>query len=130
MTALQAAALYTALNLFLLVFLAYRVASRRQASKIGLGHGDNEELHRAVRVHGNAAEWLPGALLGLLLLALLDAPVLLIHALGVFLILGRGLHAYGLSASPGTTRGRVTGAAITLLIYVIEGAALFWFALR
>lgn len=130
MTALQAVALYTAINLLILVVLAYRVASRRRSAQVGIGHGDDDALHRAVRVHGNAAEWLPGALLGLLVLALMNAPVLLIHALGVFLVLGRGLHVYGLSNNSGASFGRVAGAAMTMLIYAVEAAALFWFAVR
>jgi len=130
MTALQAVALYSAIHLLLLVALAYLVASRRGQTRVGIGHGDDEALHRAIRVHGNATEYLPGALVGLLLIALLGASTLVIHALGVALTLGRALHAYGLSSSSGTSFGRVTGASLTLLVYIAEAGVLFWLAIQ
>ena len=129
MSALDAAGFYTAINLIILMVLALRVSLQRRTAKVSLGHGDDEPLRRRIRVHANAAEWMPGALVGLVILALLDAPTLLIHGLGATLVVGRGLHAYGLGGSSESSFGRFTGTVLTMLVYIGLALALFWRAI-
>jgi uncharacterized membrane protein YecN with MAPEG domain len=105
------------------------VIAGRRASKVGFGDGGDESLARRIRVHANATEWVPGMLIGLLTLALLDAHIVVLHALGIALTLARVLHAFGLTGSSGTSFGRFGGALITLIVYLAGGIAILWYAL-
>lgn len=99
MTALSAAALYAGINILLLFLLSFRVVGSRMRTKVSLGSGGDPDLELRIRAHGNAAEYIPASMLGLIVLALLSVPVWAIHALGGVFTLGRLLHAVGLSAT-------------------------------
>jgi uncharacterized membrane protein YecN with MAPEG domain len=78
---------------------------------VSLGSGDVDELNRAIRAHGNFAEYVP---LGLILLGLLEANdghQGLVAALGVTLLIGRLFHAQGLKT--GNLKKRVRGIKLT-----------------
>ncbi|MEL7108473.1 MAG: MAPEG family protein [Pseudomonadota bacterium] len=100
MSALEVAGVYIAINIFMLVWFAMRVVARRFRGKISMGDGGSEDLARAIRVHGNASEYVPPMLIGLLALAFLDAPIWSLHALGIGFTLGRLMHALGMSGGP------------------------------
>lgn len=99
MTVLSAAALYTGINILLLFLLSFRVVGSRMRTKVSLGTGGDPDLELRIRAHGNAAEYIPASMLGLIVLALLSVPVSAIHVLGGVFTLGRLLHALGLSAT-------------------------------
>ena len=100
MSALQVACVYIAINILMLVWLAFRVVARRFRGKISMGDGGSEDLAKAIRVHGNASEYTPPMLVGLLAFAFLQAPIWSIHALGIGFTLGRILHAIGMGGGP------------------------------
>ena len=127
--AAHAAALWAGLNLILLLVLSVRVVRIRRKERIGLGHGDNPELERAVRAFGNASEYIPSALVALALLALLAAPAGLVHALGVTFTVGRVAHAVGLSRSGGATLPRAVGVIATWLVYLTAAVVLLVYAI-
>jgi uncharacterized membrane protein YecN with MAPEG domain len=106
-------ALYAGLIGLLLLVLAAGVSLLRRRHKVGLGDGGNRDLQRAIRVHGNAVEWAVPALLLLLVAELNRAPALLLHACGVAIVLGRLLHAFGLSRSGGVSFGRFVGSGLS-----------------
>jgi uncharacterized protein len=108
-------ALYAGLLTILLIVLGVRVVLCRGASKLGLGEGDDSMLRKRVRVHGNAAENIPLALLLLLLLELIGTAPTVLHGFGVVLVLARVLHASGLSRSAGYSFGRFYGILGTWL---------------
>ena len=99
MTALSAAALYTGINILFLFLLSIRVVGGRMRTKVSLGSGGDPDLELRIRAHGNAAEYIPASMLGMIVLALLVVPVWAIHVLGGVFTLGRLLHALGLSAT-------------------------------
>ena len=70
------------------------------------------------------AEWTPGALIALVLMAMLGAPVMALHALGVSLTVARGIHGYGVATQDGPNIGRFLGALFTLIIYAVLGVGL------
>lgn len=127
---LQVVALYAGANILLLLILAYLVVAGRRRHKITLGDGANAEFVRAVRAHANAAEYIPAALVGLLILALLDplTPAALIHGAGISLTLGRILHAIGLHTGE-LNFGRMAGMALTWLSYLLIGGGLLYMGL-
>ncbi|MEO1554063.1 MAG: MAPEG family protein [Pseudomonadota bacterium] len=100
MSALEVASVYIAINILMLVWFGMRVVARRFRGKISMGDGGSDDLARAIRVHGNASEYVPPMLVGLLVLAFLDAPIWALHALGIGFTLGRIMHAFGMSGAP------------------------------
>lgn len=128
MTALEAAALYTALNLLILLVLGLGAAFARGRHKISIGTGGVVDMEVRFRAHANAAEWIPGALIGLVLIALAGMPVLLIHGLGIALTLARFAHGVTLGSGRHTGPGRSFGAILTALVYLVMVGALFWYA--
>lgn len=118
--------LYTGLSLLLVLVLAYRVVAVRRATRTGLGTGDSSALEQRIRAHGNAVEYLPMGLLGVGLLELTGHSGWLVHALAATLLLGRVLHAWGLSTSAGTSHGRFLGTLLTWLVFVAMALLLVW----
>jgi uncharacterized membrane protein YecN with MAPEG domain len=131
MTNLHIAAVYTGLLLLLLAFLGLRTANYRRVNQIGFGDNGDAGLRRLVRAHGNASEYIPSGLVGLLILAILPGvSVLWVQAAGGTLLTGRLLSAYGLATKDGVSAGRVGGMILTLLSYLIAAAGLIWTALE
>lgn len=92
-------ALYGALNALFNIFLANRVSTLRRKHKVGLGVGTreaNKELEIAIRAHGNNAEFVPLALVMMLLTELCGGHSAILHAFGGVLLLARVSHARGL----------------------------------
>jgi len=118
--------LYAALGALLVFALALRVMSLRHSRKVGLGTGGDESLARAIRAHANAVEYLPIALLLLLILELNQTRVWLLHVFGIVLIVARILHALGLSARSGYSFGRFVGTALTMLVILAMALLLLW----
>lgn len=118
--------IYAALGALLLLVLAVRISLARRAAHVGIGDGGNHELNKRIRAHANAAEYLPVALLLLLLLDLGQTPPLWLHLFGVALIVGRVLHAIGLSRTAGESFGRLVGIALTWGVMLVMAVLLLW----
>jgi hypothetical protein len=76
-------------------------------------------LQRAIRVHGNFAEYVPLALVLLLLAELGGGSPWLLHAIGLSLTTGRVAHAYGVSQANENYRFRVLGMALTFTAILV-----------
>lgn len=127
--AAHAAALWAGLCLILLLVLSVLVTRQRRKHDVVIGDGGVPALIQAIRAFGNATEYVPAALAGLGLLALVGAPPLLIHPIGLILFVGRVLHAVGLSRSTGASWPRVSGVLATWIAYVAIAAALLFYAI-
>jgi hypothetical protein len=110
---MQVTALYAGLCGILLLLLSARVVRLRLRHRVGIGVGQQPELERAVRVQGNFTEYVPLVLLLLALLEYRGGPAWALHAAGAGLLVGRLLHATGLSASSGTSWPRAAGVLLT-----------------
>ena len=108
--------LYAALCTLLVLALAARVIAFRFRNRIGLGDGGDPELQRRIRVHANAIEYLPLALLLLGGMELNGYDDAWIHGFGATLLVSRVLHAWGLSRHAGTSVGRFSGTVLTFLL--------------
>jgi uncharacterized protein len=122
----QITALYAALLGLLIVLLGLRVALGRINGRVGIGDGGNHELTRRIRVHGNAIENVPLALLLLLVAELTNVDAAWLHAYGIVLLLGRLLHAFGLSRHAGTSFGRLAGILSTWVAMLAMCLLLLW----
>jgi uncharacterized membrane protein YecN with MAPEG domain len=118
--------LYAALAALLIVILAVRVVAYRRTAKIGLGDGDNPEMRKRIRAHGNAIEYLPLSLLLLLILELNQTLPILLHVFGILLIVGRLFHAWGVSHHSGLSPGRMIGVLITFGLIAVMALLLLW----
>ena len=112
-------ALYGGLLGILYMVLCWQVVMQRRRAKVGIGVGGDTALERAVRVHGNFAEYAP-LFIVLLLVAELNAgtPVLL-HVLGAVFVLARIGHALGLGRSSGVSKGRFYGTLVTWIALLV-----------
>ncbi|MFZ5720621.1 MAG: MAPEG family protein [Pseudomonadota bacterium] len=125
----HAAALWAGLNLILLLVLSVLVTRQRRKHKVEIGDGGVPALQQAIRAFGNATEYIPAALAGLALLAIVNAPPMLIHPIGLVLFAGRAVHAVGLSRSTEATLPRALGALATWISYIALAAALLFYAI-
>ena len=122
-------AIYVALNLILAVFLMMRVGQKRQSNKVSLGDGGNSEVLSRMRAHANFVENAPLNLLGLLAMAALGAPVWALHLFGAGFFFGRLAHAHGMDGNNALGKGRIVGAALTLLSHLGQAGVLLYLAL-
>jgi len=105
-------ALYGALNAMFNIFLANRVSTLRRKVGASVGDRGDKELQIAIRMHGNNAEFVPLAIVMMLIAELLGGASLPLHLYGGGLLLARLTHAIGLPRkSPNPFR--VGGTAIT-----------------
>ena len=118
-------AFYAALLAGLFVFLSVRVIAQRREARVEVGSGDSPELLRRMRVHANFAEYVPFALLLIAFAESLKAPSIELHVLGLALLAGRLIHAYGLSQTPHILRYRILGTATTFGVIGIAALTCF-----
>lgn len=104
---------YAALLALLFVALSIRVVKTRRRERVAIGDGDNPRLRRAIGVHNNFAQHVPLALLLLAFVELAAAPILLLHILCLMLLVGRCMHAYGVSQESENFRFRTLGMRLT-----------------
>ncbi len=100
------------------VLLSVRVMDLRR----GMPFGDNGDVGviRIVRAQANFAEYVPLVLLMMGFLEVTRYSIYLLHALGVILVVARLLHGLALSFGWQPRFGRVAGAALTLIVLLIE----------
>ena len=122
--------LFASLNALLMLMLLARISRHRHGHRIGLGDGGDAVLARKIRVHGNFVEHAPFALLMLGLLELGGLASAWLWILGSALLLGRVMHAIGLSGSGGYSVGRFWGTALTWLALLAMALAGLWLSLR
>jgi hypothetical protein len=122
--ALLVSPFYVGIACLMIVVLALLVSRRRGKLRVPLGDGDQMTMLQAIRAHDNFAEFVPLALLAIVVLEATGESRYLIHALGIALILGRVCHAWGLLSSPQISIGRAIGTALTWVVPVVAGVLL------
>jgi uncharacterized membrane protein YecN with MAPEG domain len=118
-------AFYASLLAALFLLLSIRVIGWRRIHRVEIGDGDNRELLRRMRVHANFAEYAPFTLLLMALAESMAPPRPLLHVVGLMLVAGRLLHAYGLSQTPQILRYRVWGMQLTITALGIAAVMCF-----
>ncbi len=113
---------YAAVLALVFVALSVNVIKGRRERRVAIGVSGAGDLERRVRAHGNFAEYAPFALLLIAMAELRGTPPLVLHALCASLLLGRLVHAWGVSRTDEDLRVRVAGMAATFA--AIAGAAL------
>jgi len=110
---------YAAANITLLITLAFLVVHHRINNQVSLGGGGVETLERAIRAHGNLAEYVPSALILLLLLELNGVPSWQLHFFGAAFTAARLSHTHGILSSTLITRSMGTLFSVILIISML-----------
>ncbi len=116
--------IYAAILGLFFVVLSIRTIKARRRCQIALGYGEEIDLVRTARVHGNFAEYVPLSLLLLYFLEISPAPNALLHGLGIVLIISRALHAYGVSQVEEDFRFRTIGISGTFAVIVVTSLSI------
>ncbi|WP_147198445.1 MAPEG family protein [Pantoea sp. MBD-2R] len=106
-------ALYVVLGALVLIKFSFDVIRLRRQYRVAHGDGGFYELKVAIRIHGNAVEYIPIAVFLLVMMEMNGADIWMVHLVGLFFFLGRCLHSYGMRTS--TLLWRKNGMVITLL---------------
>lgn len=88
-------ALYAVLGVLLLLKFSFDVVRLRTQHSVPWGDGDVNDLQTAIRIHGNAVEYIPAALILLLFMEMNGAETWMVHFCGLLLLVGRLMHYYG-----------------------------------
>lgn len=111
----QLTALYAAILAVILTALAINVTVHRAKLKISLGDGGNPQMLRMIRLHGNAVEYIPLALMLMLVYEINGGSHTVLHIAGVALIAGRLLLTPDMWRSEIAGIGRRAGQSLTWL---------------
>jgi uncharacterized protein len=106
--------LYGAILGILFLVLSTRTLRLRRKLGIAVGDSGNIEMLRAMRAHANFAEYTPLTLLMIFFVEQVHGQGLFIHLLASALVVGRCLHAFGISQVNESFRYRVGGMFFTL----------------
>lgn len=104
---------YAALLALIYVALSFRVIRLRQKLRVALGDGNDKQLKRAIRVHGNFSEYVPFTLVMIYFVEVQSHNLLLVHGLCCAFILARCAHIYGVSQIKENIVFRVVSLFIT-----------------
>ena len=111
--------LYAAILILMQVAMSIQVVRGRAKSEVSFGWGDDMDLARVVRAHGNFLEYVPITLIVMALAALGGMGALSLHALGGVLVAARAVHALGLYVD--WLPGRVIGQTVTWIVMAAAG---------
>ncbi len=104
---------YASILGLLFILLSIRTIKNRRRSGNAVGIGSDVLLERAVRAHGNFSEYVPLALILLAALEISASPKFFVHACGLGLLIGRSVHAYGISQENEVFKWRIAGMGLT-----------------
>lgn len=111
----------------LLLALSARVVKFRMKYRMGLGVAEDRDFQAAVRAHANLVEYAPMALLMLALAELNGVPGRWVYWVGMGLVTGRILHAWGMiQGQGGPHRARAAGILLTWAAILVTAILLFW----
>ncbi|HEY8099394.1 MAG TPA: MAPEG family protein [Burkholderiaceae bacterium] len=109
-------AMYAAILAIILTALAINVTVHRAKLDVPIGQSDNPLMLRMIRIHGNAAEYIPITLLLMLVYEINGGNHIALHGLGLALVAARLLHVWGMWHSTKPTFGRIVGPTVTWLV--------------
>ena len=117
-------ALYTAILAIILIVLSARAGLMRGKVGAAIGDGGSHELALNIRRHGNAIEYVPIALLLMLVLELNGISAYALHGLGAVLVLARIAHPMGIHDLKSPLR--FLGAGGTALMIAVAAGLVIW----
>lgn len=110
---LSVTALYAAILALIIVALGINVTVHRVKLQVSLGDGNNPQMRRMIRLHGNAIEYLPLALVLMALYELNGGIHWALHVIGIALIAGRLIQTWAMWGTDIPVPGRGIGQVLT-----------------
>ena len=108
-------ALYAGILALIFVALGINVTRHRVKRRVALGDGGNPEMLRMIRLHGNAAEYIPFAVVLMALYEINGGWHTALHVIGIVLIVARVLQSWNMWTTENAGFGRRTGQGLTWL---------------
>ena len=112
---LSITALYAGILALIVLALAINVTVHRVKLQVPLGDGGNAQMRRMIRLHGNAAEYIPLAVALMLIYEINGGWRTALHIIGVALVAGRLLQTAGMWPTDMPNIGRRIGQSLTWL---------------
>lgn len=111
--------LYAGILGLLYIALSAYVIKGRFKHEVSLGDAGNNDMIKRVRAHGNFIEYVPLALVLIILAEFEGTSELIIHGLGIFLVIGRLMHACGLLGKNSNSIARRGGMVVTFTVIAV-----------
>ena len=115
---LSITALYAGILSLIMVALAVNVTIHRAKLRVPMGDGGNPIMLRMIRLHGNAVEYLPLALLLMAIYEINGGWHSALHAAGIALVVARILQSWNMWSTDIAGFGRISGQSLTWLTIV------------
>jgi uncharacterized membrane protein YecN with MAPEG domain len=106
-------ALYAGILALIILALGINVTVYRVKLKVSLGDGGNPQMLRMIRLHGNAIEYLPLALVLMAIYEINGGWHWALHVIGMALVAGRLIQTWAMWATDIPGAGRGTGQSLT-----------------
>lgn len=119
---------FTALGL-IAIYLSARIVGFRRGYRVSLGDGDVVLLRHARAGFANFMEYTPFALVLILALEFMQAPVWYLHLCGGTLLIGRMIHAVSFMRDPIPLPPRSVGMILTWLSLLLGAIGVTVFSL-
>ncbi len=116
--------LFAALLMIMQMVLMGLVIKQRGTNDVLIGDGGVDAMQQAIRVHGNFVENAPIFLIGLALIELMVGANTWVLVMGAVFVLGRLLHAVGISMTTGLSMPRFIGTVASILVTVVAACYL------
>ncbi|MBI2715094.1 MAG: MAPEG family protein [Rhizobiales bacterium] len=123
---LSITALYAGILALIVLALAINVTVHRVKLQVSLGDGGKPQMLRMIRLHGNAAEYIPLALLLMAIYELNGGGPMGLHIVGIALVAGRVVQTGGMWATDMPNIGRQIGQSLTWLALVALAVLNLW----
>ncbi len=123
---LSVTALYAAILALIILALGINVTVHRVKLKVSLGDGGNPVMLRMMRLHGNAIEYLPLALVLMALYELNGGWHWALHVVGIALIVGRLIQTWAMWSTDIPAPGRGIGQTTTWLSIAVLALLNLW----
>jgi hypothetical protein len=119
-------AFYAGILGLIIVALGINVTMHRVKLSVPLGDGGNAQMLRMIRLHGNAAEYVPLAVLLMLIYEINGGWSTALHIIGIALVVGRLLQTWGMWGTENPGFGRGAGQSLTWLSIAALAALNLW----
>jgi len=117
-------ALYAGVLGILLVVISARISVLRAKFKVMFGDGGQDALMRAIRAQGNFIEYVPLALLLIIMVEWAGTKPWVVHSLAGGLLASRLIHYWGITARKDPGRG--IGVTITWIVLAVAGLVVLY----
>jgi len=125
-------AFYAGLLAVFALFLSFQAGTFRSKAGVSILYGEpvNWELAERVRRHQNFLEYVPMAIILMMLIESNGGSTMYLHVVGILLLICRLAHNLGLHHDNMAHPGRAVGAGGTALISLISAGYLLWLSGR